>query len=74
MITEFNKHFPELSDDVAILVQDPLNAPVTSLPDENDEAQTELIQLQEETSAKLFFEKETLITFSGLNLVAITKS
>ena len=60
---EFSKRFPQLSNKSTELVTDTLNAPVTSIPDENDDAQNQLMQLQEEISSKWMIEKETLTAF-----------
>ncbi|XP_065673892.1 protein FAM200A-like [Hydra vulgaris] len=61
LASEINNNFPELSNEIAILVKDPLNAPVTYIPDEKDAAQTQL--MQEDSSARLMHEKENLVAF-----------
>ena len=39
------------------------SSPVTCIPDDNDDAQTELLTLQEDSGAKMKFETESLIVF-----------
>ncbi|XP_065672022.1 protein FAM200A-like [Hydra vulgaris] len=64
LASEFNNHFPELSNRIAILVKDPLNAPVTCIPDEK-RCCTDTVNAAERryTHARLMFELENLIAF-----------
>ena len=40
-----------------------VTAPVTCIPDDNDDGQTELLTLQEDSGAKIKFETESLTVF-----------
>ena len=60
---EFTRYFPEISSQTYRLLRDPFTAPVTSIPDDNDAAQTELLGLRGDSSANMKFDTETLTVF-----------
>ena len=45
LMQEFSQYFPDIPDQAATLVKDPLHCPVTNIPDTNDDAQSELLKL-----------------------------
>ena len=60
---EFKIYFPDIQNLTSRLVRFPFTAPVTCIPDVNDDAQTELLTLQEDSGAKMKFETESLTVF-----------
>ncbi|XP_063612431.1 zinc finger BED domain-containing protein 5-like, partial [Penaeus indicus] len=60
---EFKRYFPDIQSLTSQLVRFPFTAPVTCIPDDNDDGQTELLTLQEDSGAKMKFETESLTVF-----------
>lgn len=60
---EFKLYFPEISNETVWLVRDPFTAPISSISDDNDVAQTELMELQEDSTAKICFRTKSLTQF-----------
>ena len=60
---EFKRYFPDKQNLTSRLVRFPFTAPVTCIPDDNDNGQTELLTLQEDSGAKMKFETESLTVF-----------
>lgn len=60
---EFKRYFPEISNETVWLVRDPFTAPISSISDDNDVAQTELMKLQEDSMAKFCFRMKSLTQF-----------
>ncbi|XP_063847651.1 SCAN domain-containing protein 3-like [Scylla paramamosain] len=60
---EFKRYFPDIQSLTSRLVRAPFTAPVTCIPDDNDDGQTELLTLQEDSRAKMKFETESLTVF-----------
>ena len=60
---EFKRYFPDFQSLTSRLVRAPFTAPVTCIPDDNDDAQTELFTFQEDSRAKMKFETESLTVF-----------
>ena len=58
---EFKRYFPDIQNLTSRLVR--FTAPVTCIPDDNDNAQTKLLTLQEDSGAKMKFETESLTVF-----------
>ncbi|XP_063849112.1 zinc finger BED domain-containing protein 5-like [Scylla paramamosain] len=53
---EFKRYFPDIQSLTSRLVRSPFTAPVTCIPDDNDDGQTELLTLQKDSGAKMKFE------------------
>ncbi|XP_063889743.1 protein FAM200C-like [Scylla paramamosain] len=60
---EFKRYFPDIQSLTSRLVRTPFTAPVTCIPEDNDDGQTELLTLQEDSGAKMKFETESLTVF-----------
>ncbi|XP_045109127.1 zinc finger BED domain-containing protein 5-like [Portunus trituberculatus] len=60
---EFKRYFPDIQSLTSRLVRAPFTAAVTCIPDDNDDGQTELLTLQEDSGAKMKFETESLTVF-----------
>ena len=60
---EFNRYFPDIKSLTSQLVRAPFTAPLTCIPDDNDDGQTKLLTLQEVSEAKMKFETESLTVF-----------
>lgn len=63
LVEEFKRYFPDIQIQTSQLVRFPFTAPVTCIPDDNDDGQTELLTLQEDTGAKMKIETESLTVF-----------
>ena len=50
---EFKRYFPDIQSLTSWLVRAPFTAPVTCIPDDKDDSQTELLTLQEDSGAKM---------------------
>ena len=50
---ELRRYFPDIQSQTIGLVRFPCTAPVTCIPDDFDDAQTELLTLQKDLGAKL---------------------
>ena len=66
MESEFSHYFPELDDIEFKLLRNPFIVSPQTIPDKNDRAQDELIELINDGSAKEVFEREELSTFWSL--------
>ena len=60
---ELKRYFPDIQSLTSRLVRAPFSAPVTYIPDDNDDGQTKLLALQEDSGAKMKFESESLAVF-----------
>ena len=59
IVEELKRYFPDIPSQTSQVVRFPFTAPVTCIPDDNDDGQTELLTLQEDTGAKMKFETES---------------
>ena len=66
MESEFSHYFPECGDIEFTLLRNPFIVSPQTIPDKNDRAQDELIELINDRPAKEVFEREELSTFWSL--------
>ena len=57
------KRYSDFQSLTSRLVRAPFTAPVTCIPDDNDDGQTKLLTLHEDSEAKMKFETESLTVF-----------
>ena len=60
---EFKRYCPDFQSLTSRLVRAPFITPVTCIPDDNDDGQTELLTFQDDSGAKMKFETESLTVF-----------
>ena len=56
--TEFERYFLDTDTDMAGIVRDPFRLPVSAIPDDDDQTQTELVTLKEDSGTELKFQTE----------------
>ena len=61
--TEFERYFLDTDRNIAGIVWDPFQSPLTAIPNEDDQMQTELVTLKEDPGVKLKFQTESLPVF-----------
>ena len=60
---EFDHYFPEITTKCCWFITKPLTAPVTAIPDSEEETQNDLLQLQTNSAAKIKWEELWLPDF-----------
>ena len=63
MITEIQRYFPEMKENLSFVVRNPFLVNVSCIADENDRLQRELIELKCDLTAKQMFENSSMVQF-----------